>query len=180
MTSYYSFGNKYPSRYEPMDPKNAVPGVSLQPSLATGMNDELKIASEQGPAIQNSRVPCCTGPKPCRTWISWKPQYAGCGDTYVSWDAATNGIHKGCEVAPRDARLWVADLRPEIYERSLISGAKWRPEPYSHPHARQLFVQFLNSTKYPDSSPNEKRIDSLSDTFCTISRRYGQPQYTSF
>jgi len=163
-----------------MDYKNAVPGSALPVSLGMAMKSELVQAHKQGPEIQRLKPRCCTKAKPCRTWVNFKPQYAGCGETFMSWDAATNGVVQGCDVAPRDSRLWVADQRPEIYERSLVSGAIWKPEPYSRPHARQLFVQYLNATKYPDSSPYTKRIDNLSDTYCAIKARYGEPQYTSF
>lgn len=181
MSNYYTFRQKYgldgQSPYEPMDSTNAIPGSSFAPSLALDMKHELQ---KQSSHKKPKHPRCCVKPKPCKTWVSFKPEYAGCGDTFVSWSKATDGKYKGCELAPRNARFWVADKRPEIYERSIISGAQWHPEPYAYPHARQLFAQFLHSTKYPDSSPNEKRIDSIDDAYCILKKKYGVPQYTSF
>lgn len=183
MTTYYSFDAKYPTRYEPMNPANRMPPNGLAISLGERMNQALEAATQDGPEVQSQIIPCCTKPKPCPTWISWKPQYAGCGQNFMTWDQATNGKCQGCEIGrDQDPRIWTADLNPLIDARSVISGAKWAPEPYSHPHARQLHTQFLYSTLYPQKSPNEKQIDRIEDSYCVLKKRYGENliQYTTF
>ena len=87
------------------------------------------------------------------------------------------------EIGQKDSRIWVADLNPVHYNRGLISSAEWWPEA-TKPHIRnrQLFAQYLQSTMYKKSSPNEKRIDRVEDSYAVMRHKFGPNgiQYTSF
>jgi hypothetical protein len=126
-------------------------------------------------------TPCCVKSQPCKTWIQWKPELSDCPQTYVSWSEATNGKVHGFEVGQKDSRIWVASLDPMRYNRGILTGARWPAEStQGHIRNRQAFAQYLQSTLYPNASPDLKRIDRVEDSYGVMLHRYGKPQYTSF
>lgn len=173
MSAYYSFHHPSYSAAE-MDPSRRVPDANFDMSLADKMKQSVNVQPVE-------YIPTCTKPQPVQTWIQWKDQYSGCAPTWVSWKEATNGQYQGAEVGQKDSRIWVANLNPGHYWRGIITGAEWQAEStQSHIRARTAFAQYLTSTLYPNSSPNEKRIDSPSESYASLVRKYGAPQYTSF
>lgn len=153
----------------------------------TNLNEAMKKALETQP--QHSSTPYCTRPQPCPTALEWKSQWRGCGPQWKSW-AEIKGVKGHCQsdvrmahgmaTNPQDVRIWVADLNPVLFERSLLSGAEWRPEPYNHPRGRQMFLQQVHSTLVPQKSPHEKQVDRIEDTFMYIKNHGIQPQYYGF
>lgn len=187
MAEYYTFENKYPEGTRPSDPLRALPPTTAQPVLANVMRNTMHKSEEEmknRPRIGS----CCMGAQPCKTWVSYRPRYAGCGNMWMTWDQATNGKYmsdpdpsmRAYEIGEKAEGIWVANLNPVHYHQSLIRGAEWHAEMSDHPKARQLFAQFISSTLNPQSDPNTKRIDRIADTLPAITCKYGKPQYTSF
>lgn len=173
MSAYYSFDHPLMSTAA-MDVTHRSPDSKFGPSLIHDMRKQL---SE--PSL--SETPCCTKPQPCKTWVQWKPELSECPTTFVSWSDATGGKVKGFEIGQKDSRIWVASLDDLHYRRSLVSGALWEAESTrGHIRDRQLFAQYLQSTLYPNSSPDLKRIDNVGESYGVMLHRYGRPQYTSF
>lgn len=173
MSAYYSFDRPVLSTAA-MDVTHRLPDSQLKPSLLQDMRQQLS-------APPLDVTPCCTKPQPCKTWVQWKPELSDCPTTYVSWSEATGGKVKGFEIGPKDSRIWVASLNDLQYRRSLVSGAEWAAESTrGHIRDRQLFAQYLQSTRYPNASPDVKRIANVGESYGAISHRYGKPQYTSF
>ena len=83
-----------------------------------------------------------------------------------------------CEVAPRDPRLYVADLNPLMYKRKKLAGAKWNP--YRHMQARQAMQQLLALEWNPTNDPYTKPVESPDETYCAKQAKFGHPQYTTF
>jgi len=176
MSAYYSF-QKPLLTSAPMDVRHRVPDNQFKSILAQTMSDELN--TPVNTYQQNAQT--CEYPQPCKTWIQFKPQLSECAATFVSWKDATDGRVDGFEIGQKDSRIWVASLNNLMYRRSMVSGAEWEAES-TKPHIRnrQLFAQYLQSTLYPNSSPHEKRIDNINDSYGVLLHRYGKPQYTSF
>ena len=177
MSAYYSF-QKPLLTPAPMDVNHRIPDSRYKSILAQTMADELNTpVPDRGQQIPQT----CELPQPCKTWIQFKPELSECPATFVSWKEATNGKVNGFEIGQKDSRIWVASLDDLMYRRSMVSGAIWESES-TKPHIRnrQLFAQYLQSTMYPTSSPHEKRIDSIRDSYGVLLHQYGRPQYTSF
>lgn len=175
MTTYYSFQQPIISP-DLMDPNHRVPDDRYRASIAGQVRQSLNEPKEE-------IVPVCTKAPPCKTFISWKPTLSECPTTFMSWHDLTDGKINGVEIGQKDSRIWVSNLDSRKYGRGVISGAEWWSES-TQPHIRnrQLFVQYLNSTKYPKSSPHEKRIENVDDTYVMLQHKYGNNaiQYTTF
>lgn len=131
---------------------------------------EVMDAAREDPVKLNP--PCCPIPPPCEEKLGWRARYKGCETTF-----ATDNPNNQCKVNPKGERYFVADLNPLIYERGLISGAKWNP--YEHFNARQMFTQFISTEIRKDSDPYAKPIEDLNQTFCAQKARLGRPpEYT--
>lgn len=119
-------------------------------------------------------TPCCPDPPPCPEQVFWSAKFKGCPVQYIDPPQAT------CEVNPYGNRYWVTDLNPLLYERGLISGAKWNP--YQHMNARQMLAQFLwqDMKKIGANDPYTKPISNLNESFCINQATNGPPQYTRF
>lgn len=122
------------------------------------------------------RTLCSTDKHACQTNVSFAPRFVHHGVEHLMWK-------QPCEIAPRDPRLWVGDLRPIHYEHNILHGSLWHPEPYSHVNARQLHLQYLDSTLWhrkPD--PNTKKIDSIDEAYCVLKNKIpcNEVQFTSF
>lgn len=173
MSAYYSFNHPLLSTAA-MDVTHRLPDSQYEPSLIHDMRQQLTTSPL-------NETPCCIRPQPCKTWVQWKPELSECPITYVSWNEATNGKVKGFEIGQKDSRIWVANLDDLKYRRSLVSGAEWPAESTrGHIRDRQLFAQYLQSTLYPNSSPDLKRISNVGESYGAMLHRYGRPQYTSF
>jgi hypothetical protein len=175
MSAYYSF-QKPLLTSAPMDVEHRIPDNNYKSILEHTMADELNT-----PKNHYSNAQTCEFPQPCKTWIQFKPTLSECAATFVSWKDATNGRVNGFEIGQKDSRIWVASLDDLMYRRSMVSSAQWEAES-TKPHIRnrQLFAQYLQSTLYPNSSPHEKRIESIRDSYGVLLHQYGKPQYTSF
>jgi hypothetical protein len=170
---YYGLNHPLISSAAP-EVSHRVPDSQFASSIISDIQKELSTPPQE-------YTPCCVKPQPCKTWIQWKPELSECPQTFVSWSDATNGKVRGFEVGAKDSRIWVADLDALHYRRSLVSGAEWAAEStQSHIRNRQAFAQYLQSTLYPNSSPDVKRIGRVEDAYGVILHRYGNPQYTSF
>ena len=175
MSAYYGFQKQLYSA-APMDVNKRIPDNKFKSILAQTMLDELNTPVNPYPQPQT-----CEFSQPCKTWIQFKPTLSECPASFVSWKDATNGKYTGFEVGQKDSRIWVASLNDLMYRRSMVSGAIWEAES-TKPHIRnrQLFAQYLQSTQYPNSSPHEKRVENIRDSYGVILHQYGKPQYTSF
>lgn len=189
MAEYYTFGTKFPEGVTPQNVLEKVPPNMTQPLMADRMRQGLNRSYEEGSERLHPGN-CCVDNPPCKTWVSYKPRYGGCGNMWMRWDqlrsrdpaAPCNALSNGdnFEVGKKAPGIWVADLNPLHYQRAVLSGAEWWSEMAAHPQARQLFTQFITSTLPPQSDPNTKRIDTMSDTLAYTSCKYGRPQFTSF
>jgi hypothetical protein len=175
MSAYYGFQKPLYSS-APVDVNRRIPDNNFKSILAQTMSDELNTPTDLYPQPQT-----CELPQPCKTWIQFKPELSECPASFVSWKDATDGKHIGFEIGQKDSRIWVADLDALMYRRSMVSGAIWEAES-TKPHIRnrQIFAQYLQSTLYPNSSPHEKRIEGIRDSYGVLLHQYGKPQYTSF
>lgn len=189
MAEFYTFGTKYPEGVTPSNPLEKVPQGMIQPLMADRMTESLNKSYEEGST--RLRVgDCCVDNPPCKTWVSYRPRYSGCGNMSVRWDqlksrdpsAPCNAFSQGSnfEVGAKAPGIWVADLNPIHLQHAMQHGAEWWGESAAHPRARQLFTQFLVSTLPPQSDPNTKRIDNYQDTLAYTSCKYGKPQFVSF
>jgi len=153
---------------------NRVPDIDYKQSIINEMRQQLT-----EPEVNITQ--CCVKSQPCKTWIQWKPEFSDCPQTFVSWSDATNGKIQSFEIGQKDTRIMVATLDPILYNRGILTGAEWPAEStQGHIRNRQAFAQYLQSTLYPNSSPDVKRIDRVQDSYGAILHRYGKPQYTSF
>jgi hypothetical protein len=174
MTAYYGINRPVLSSAS-MDVTHRVPDSKYSSTLAADMRQQLSTPNEPHmPA-------CCIDPQPCKTWVQFKPEFSQCPTTFVTWKEATGGQVNGFEIGQKDSRIWVASLNDLQYRRGLVSGAQWEAES-TRPHIRnrQIFAQYLQSTLYPNSSPDVKRIDRVADSYGALLHQYGKPQYTSF
>lgn len=175
MTTWYGFNH---ARYgpDPMDPATRVPDARLPNTVAQSVRKQLEIAPEE-------IIPACVKNPPCKTWIQWKPTLSGCAPTWLSWHDLTNGQIDGVEIGQKDTRIWVSNLSAMQYNRALLDGSQWWAES-TQPHIRdrQMFVQYLQSTLFPNMSPHEKQIDRVEDSYAMLRHRYGPNdiQYTTF
>lgn len=174
MTTHYGF-QKTVLGTAPMDVTHrSPPAPHLAQSLLHSLKDSLTV-----PRLH--AVPTCVADQPCPTWVQYRPQWSDCAPTFVSWKEVTDNAQPSVELAPRDSRLWVADLNEMHLRRSMLSGAQWEAEStQGHIRNRQLWLQYLHSTLYPQSSPHEKRIDGVGETSAALARRFGPPQFTTF
>jgi len=175
MSAWYGF-NHNPLPHEIMNPSNRIPDAVYDASIIT----QIKKGFQQPPV---KSIQSCVDSPPCKTWVEWQPSYSECPPTWISWGDATNGLVDNVEIGQKDSRIWIGDLSPAHYNRGLVSGAQWWSES-TKPHIRnrQMFAQYLQATLYPNSSPHEKRLDSIKDAYPMLLHKYGQNaiQYTSF
>ena len=128
---------------------------------------------------------CCTYNPPCPTYMEYQPLFPGCAPDFVSWKSilGEKEYYKRAEqfeVGKKDPDIWVADLNPIHYRHQLLHSGKWYPEMSKHPHARQLWMQYLTSTLPPQSSPYSKPLDHISESLPAIQAKYGRPQFVHF
>jgi len=148
--------------------ENTQPRYKSLAKLADQVSSELRTRPPNSKALE---PPCCPNPPNCSERVGWQARFKGCQTTFD--DRGTT-----CEVAPRGARYWVADLDPLIMERSRIAGAQWNP--YEHMRARQMWVQFAMADKRKDTDPYTKLVPNLDQTFCQQQAQNGPPRYTTF
>lgn len=79
---------------------------------------------------------------PCPVDVAWEGQFANCPPTFIPRVG-------GCEIAPRNNQIWVADLNPLIAERAVIQGQEW--DFYKHFGARDKFIQFISKDMFAGS-----------------------------
>jgi len=107
----------------------------------------------------------------CPQGVSWEASFPGCQTTY--WPNKEE-----VRVAPRQNRVYVADLNPLIYQRSVVNGQIWNP--YEHMQARQKFIQFICTDPNKRTDPYTQPIQQPSDTYTARVKDVGYPEYTSF
>ncbi len=176
MTDYYGFNSRTYSNVQPIDNQQAI----LTTQFPTSLKSEMKKALDVEPL--NDFKPCCSRPGPCLTHIQHRPQFAGCGPTFVSWNEL-NDQHPEYQLTRpiQDPAYYNRDLNQTMYERHLMYGNNWWPEgTQPHRNARQLFVQYIMGTKYPRGSSHEKPIERVEDSLRYIQQKFGKPQYFSF
>lgn len=173
MTTWYGF-QKPELSADPMNVTERVPDEDFSATI----KDQVQ---QQFDSPKVNFIPCCTKTQPCPTWIQFKPQLGECPTTFMSWGELTNGQYESFEVGQKDSRIWVGSLQAPAYNRRLISGAEWEAESTrGHIRARQGFAQYLQSTLFPNTSPHEKSISRVADSYGAIVHRMGPPQFTTF
>ena len=105
--------------------------------------------------------------------IGWQATFKGCPTT------SSQDPQNQCKVNPRSSTHRIADLNQKIYERGIVTGAKW--DPYKHHTARQLHMQFLYKDIKQTGNSYTKPIENMSNTFCATKARLGHPpEFTNF
>lgn len=159
-------------------PKPPVPRV--RPYLQQQMNHSLH------PSCYYGQQKCQTRPEPCDTqFITFQPRFPGCAPEFVSWKDVDRHPREDpplsvFEVGRKNPAIWVADLNPIHYRHQLIHGGKWYPEMSRHPHARQLWLQYLTSTLPPQSDAYTKVLNNPQESLPALQSKYGRMQFVSF
>lgn len=193
MANYYGFNHKTYTNLQPINPQKQISPHAFHLSLEHEMKKALDVKPERPQDTSSlktkdqkgldTRPMCCTNPNPCMTYIQHRPEFAGCGKTFISWNELgdPHPEYQQTLTPPRDVHYYSADLNELLYERHMINGSRWWPEGTApHRNARQLFVQYLKSTDFQRSSPNEKVIDRVEDSLRYLQQKHGKPQYFSF
>lgn len=170
----------YHSSYDPQSHIPQKPPVSnVQPYLKQQMNRSLH------PHCYYGQYECNTHNEPCNThFVTFQPRFPGCAPEFVSWkDMKQSSNHSSSsvfEVGRKNPAIWVADLNPLHYRHQLLHGGQWHPEMSRHPHARQLWLQYLTSTLPPQSDAYTKVLNHPQESLPAIQSKYGRTQFVSF
>ena len=169
MTSYRTFSSRYQT-------DSSTPISTIQ-DLKDQVQTYLTIPPE------HKTLHCTTRPV-CQAGAQYKPQYSSLPVTFLSWNELSDGkLNKPITIGERDSKIWVADLSAIQYGRQRLIGSEWAAEStLPHIQNRVLFSQYRNATKFPKSSPNEKQIETIQDSYAMLQHHYGPHsiQYTSF
>jgi hypothetical protein len=119
-------------------------------------------------------MPCCNNyPGPCVNTVIWKEKFKGLPSTFIATPK--------CDVAPKWARQYQADLNPQLYEKAIEIGKL--PNYYEHFYNRQMLMQMISRDAWRPCSglrkdPYTRAITDLSQIWCNEKATTGLPAYT--